>query len=1112
MKKMVFPFLFLAAVSLAAPNPPTAQDPLIAITPVTRSLAQTGGAAAINTSGSGTWRASVSGNWILLTSTSGVAGYPVGYTVSANNGVETRIGYVYVSGYVHTITQAGLGATLESYSATFERSGGSGRIQVNAPSGKTWHATSNVNWIKVSTSSGTGTSSCSFTVSSFNEVATRSGTLTIADNTFTVYQTGRRMQLKSTSATTDYFPDTIKIRVNALADTAWDVSVNRDWLIVTDGGTGLGGDEVKVSVAENQSVNERSGTVTIGTEKFSVRQLGRTALVFKISPTEVSSFGVDGASGERISVTATTDLGWTATSSDDWIELYSGYRSGAGNGIVVYKVKPNPTLQPRSGSITIASKNSSVAAKRLDISQDAAEASLTVGEYEFEAGGESVTIGVNTGSIVGWNVIENLDWLTASTTAMTGPGAVTLRAAANTSIQPRSGIIRIADHEFRVSQKGRGVSISYDETKVFDTDGKTTGDSTENVITVTADSDVSWTAVSSDPTWIIIYSGASGKGNGRVKFIVAPYVGSGEIRTGMITIGNQIAYVTQRPYDLSIEPNGTWVDGNAGAGEIQVSLDIAGVWNAIATEPWITIVKDYSAGTGSGKVIFRYVDNNTGKERTGKIVISGEIYTLTQAARQNFAVSATVDGHGGHVSGGGTYNHGTEISLEAVPDSGYVFDRWSLPGGGTSTENPLVVTVEAANAYTAMFAPLAPELSVSSASLRGVALEWTNLAWATEWRIWRGTSSDRGAAMQIASFSNDGTCAYSDASGNESQTYWYWVEAVGVVDDVWSNGVQGKREKKRFSITYTNLRGTTHSNPAAYLEGTTQTFSDPSGRVGFTFAGWTPSSITSETSGDIVVRANWIQNEYIVRFDLNGADGAMPDESYTYGLWRFLSPTNFSRQAFVFRGWAMESTASKPQYEDAESVKNLTDVNDGIVTLYAVWDPLLGVEGDLDAMVSGNDSTGYVVRPSNGVSEVVVVLPSSLNASKVTVEVSPEVASLIANGAAVRVVKGSYDITSYLNIPAADASGRISLSLATVKQSIANETLDPSMGASFLMSSDAPVLTTSATKPGLTYTLLEGETLDTMSEGDTTTGNGQPWTPSITIKGNSGFYRIKVDK
>ena len=935
-------FVFAVLSLLAAPNPPTAEDPMIAITPVNRSMEQTGGTAAINTSGSGTWRASVSDNWILLTSSSGTAGYPVGYTVSANNGVETRIGYVYVSGYVHTITQAGLGATLGSYSAEFERTGGSGSVQVNAPSGKTWHAKSNAEWITVSAASGTGTRALSFTVAQYDEVSTRSGTLTIADNTFTVYQTGRRMQLTSYSATSDYFAETIKIRVNALASTEWGVSVNADWMTITDPGNGRGGDVVQIALAENPSYNERNGVVTIGTEQFAVRQLGRTALVFKINPTEVSMFGLDGASGERIVVTATPDLEWTAASSADWIELYSGYAFGSGNGNVVYKVKPNPTLYPRSGTITVTAADSAVAVKRLDISQEAAVASLTVDEYEFEAAGGSLTIGVNTGSVVGWNVINSLEWLSISGLSMVGPANITLTAAANTSVQPRSGTIRIADHDFRVSQKGRGVSVSYDETRVFDTDGKTTGENVDNVITVTADADVEWTAVASDPTWIVVYEGMSGRGNGTVKYIVAPYVGSGEIRTGMITIGSEIVYVTQRPYELSIEPNGQWVDGNSGAGEIQVALDLDGVWNAIATEPWIILDKKYNAGTGSGKVLFAYTDNTTGKERTGKIVIAGEIYTLTQAARQVVAVGAGVEGHGGHVSGGGSYNLGSEVTLLATADDGYAFDHWILPGGGTDASGTSLAVTAAAAEYKAVFTPNEPSIEVASASLKGVRLRWNNLAWATQYKVWRGTGGSRSGATEIVTLTNDGVCEYLDTSGVENQSYWYWVEAVGVQDDVWSGAVQGMREKKTFTITYANLRCATHSNPATYREASTLDFSAPSSRRGYTFVRWEPNGISAGTSGDVTVRAIWSQNEYVVRYDANGGGGSLDDDGFTYGFWRYLESDALSRQGYVFEGWSTRKYGVA-EYVAGESVKNLTVESGGVVNLYAVWrstDPL----------------------------------------------------------------------------------------------------------------------------------------------------------------------------
>lgn len=1101
----------VACVAFSVQSAFAAPDPLIAITPVNRSMEQTGGTAAINTSGSGTWKASASDNWILLTSSSGAAGYPVGYTVSANNNVEARIGYVYVSGYTHTIIQSGLGATLGSYSAAFETSGGEGSVQVNAPSGKMWHAKSNVDWISVAAPSGYGVQTLSFTVAQYDEVSTRSGTLTVADNTFTVYQTGRRMQLASYSATSDFFADTIKIRINALASTEWNVNVDADWITVMDAGNGIGGDVVQIAIAENPSYNVRSGIVTIGTEQFSITQLGRTALVFKISPTEVSTFGVDGASGERVAVSATPDLMWTATSSADWIEFYSGYSSGSGDGNIMYKVKPNPTLYPRSGAITVTAADGAVATKRLEISQEAATASLTVAEYEFEAAGESLSVGVSTGSIVGWNVINPVDWLSVSSLSSVGPASITLTASANTSVHPRSGTIQVAGHEFLVSQKGRGVSVSYDVTRVFDTDGKTTGESVDNVITVTADADVEWTAVASDPTWIIIYEGMSGKGNGVVKYIVAPYVGSGDIRTGMITIGSEIVYVTQRPYELSIEPNGQWVDGNSGVGEIQVALDIDGVWNAIATEPWVILDTKYNAGTGSGKVLFAYTDNNTGKTRTGKIVIAGEIYTITQTARQLTAIAAGVEGHGGHVTGGGTYNVGTEIELVAQADNGYEFSHWILPDGSTSSLQSLRVSVAAPVGYRAVFAPLAPQLEVASSSLRGVNLRWTNLAWATQYKVWRGAGSTRSDAAEIAMISNNGTCEYLDASGVENQNYWYWVEAIGVEDDTCSNGVQSRREKKDFSITYANLRGTTHTNPSSYREGSTVAFVAPSARRGYTFAGWVPNGISADTSGEVTVRAIWIQNEYSVRFDLNGASGVMSDEPYTYGLWKYLSPTNFTRTGYVFAGWSDSATASSPLYSDSESLKNLTTELNGVVTLYAVWNALLGVENDPCAVVTGNDIEGFVIKPSSGKSEVVVIMPEGFDQSKVTIEVAPEVQSLVSHGATIKVMKGVHDITAYLNIPS--NGGMQFISSATVKQEVADEALDPKKGATFSMVGATPTLTTSATKPGLTYTLREGITLKTMSDGASKQGDGQPWTPTITVKGSaSGFYRIKVGK
>ncbi|MDO5319298.1 MAG: BACON domain-containing carbohydrate-binding protein [bacterium] len=923
----------LAGGLVAEPNPPTAENPNIGITPVVRSMARAGGTGAINTSGSGTWQASVSAGWITLVGgTSGTAGNPVAYTVAANDGVERRIGYVYVSGYVHTITQEGIGASLGAASFACERAGGSGSVAVLAPAGKSWHARSNVDWITVGSSTGTGAQAVSFRVAAYDEVSTRSGTLTIADCTFTVNQTGRRMMLTTTSAVLDYLADTVKIRVNALASTEWTVSVDAEWATIVDAGNGRGGDQVVLRIAENPSYSARSAVATIGTERFSLRQLGRTSLVFRIDPTE-RSFGAEDAGSDRIAVTATPDLGWSATSDAAWISVYGDYDSGSGSGSVMYRVAPNPTLYPRAGVITVTAVDAAVAVKRVAVSQAAAVATLSMDGYVFEAQGESATVGLSTGAVVGWNVVNTNGWLTISGATRTGPAEITLTAAANTSVKPRRGVVRIADHDFAVSQKGRGVEVDY-QARVFDTDGKTMGRDAENVIRVTTASDVSWTADASDP-WIVVYEGRSGRGNGTVKYIVAPYVGNGEIRTGTITVGDQTVYITQRPYDLSIEPRGDWVEGNGGAGEIQVALDIGSLWTAIATEPWLTIVQQYDSGTGNGKVLFSYTDNNTGKTRTGKIMIAGEVYTITQTARRNIAVTATVDGHGGSVAGGGVYNVGTAITLEAVPEDGYVFTGWTLPGGGTSRAHTIELTVSAAQTYTAHFEPMSLQVRAAETSLRGVRLVWTNLAWAAKYRVWRGTSSSRSQSTQVAECTNDGSCDYLDGTGVENQTYWYWVEAVGVDDDVWSNGVQAKRERKTYAIAYTNLRGATHANSATYREGTSVALAAPRTRRGYTFAGWSPSQIAADATGDQTVRAVWRQNEYTLHFDPNGGTGAMADERFTYGFWKYLSRTNFVNRT-PFLGWSLQK-GGEAVYADAESVKNLTELANGEVTLYAAW-------------------------------------------------------------------------------------------------------------------------------------------------------------------------------
>ncbi len=67
--------------------------------------------------------------------------------------------------------------------------------------------------------------------------------------------------------------------------------------------------------------------------------------------------------------------------------------------------------------------------------------------------------------------------------------------------------------------------------------------------------------------------------------------------------------------------------------------------------------------------------------------------------------TVTVSAEGGSVSGGGTYEYGSVITLTATPETGRKFVKWS----DGNTDNPRTITVTGAATYIAEFEAAAPE-------------------------------------------------------------------------------------------------------------------------------------------------------------------------------------------------------------------------------------------------------------------------------------------------------------------------------------------------------------------------------------------------------------------
>ena len=88
--------------------------------------------------------------------------------------------------------------------------------------------------------------------------------------------------------------------------------------------------------------------------------------------------------------------------------------------------------------------------------------------------------------------------------------------------------------------------------------------------------------------------------------------------------------------------------------------------------------------------------------------------------------------------------------------------------------------------------------------------------------------------------------------------------------------------------------------------------------------------------------AVWDAAPYNVKFDANGSDGTMTDQTFTVDVAQALKANEFSRGGFDFAGWNTEANGSGTSYTDQQTVTNLfKTVNEELVevTLYAQWTP-----------------------------------------------------------------------------------------------------------------------------------------------------------------------------
>jgi hypothetical protein len=297
------------------------------------------------------WTAASSADWVRVAEgQTGSGSGTVRLAVDANSGAP-RSATVTIAGHAFTLQQHGPDCrnTIDPTS----RDAGPGAadivVAVNAAQGCTWTSASQAAWIGIAGSgSGSGSGSVRLTIEANGTGSPRTGTATIAGETFTVRQEGLTCtySITPTQYNAGRGPDDVRVSVAAEDGCGWTATGETDWVAIAEGRNGSGNGVVRLAVQANNGA-ARTATLTIAGQAFTLEQAGCTTA---IKPRDYHS----GRGPDEILISVTADAGctWTATSPVSWVTVVEG-SAGSGDGAVRLRVEPNQGDE-RTAVLTIA--------------------------------------------------------------------------------------------------------------------------------------------------------------------------------------------------------------------------------------------------------------------------------------------------------------------------------------------------------------------------------------------------------------------------------------------------------------------------------------------------------------------------------------------------------------------------------------------------------------------------------------------------------------------------------------------------------------------------------------------------------------------------------------
>jgi len=166
-------------------------------------------------------------------------------------------------------------------SGNYSSEGGTGTINVSTQSGCQWHATESLSWVSITSgSTGNGSGSVHYSVSANNTTSSRTGTISVADRTFTISQDGTpscSWVVYPHSESYSSSGGTGTISVATRFGCQWSASESLSWVTITSGNSSNVSGTVEYSVSANNATITRTGTISVAGDIFTISQDGMVA-------------------------------------------------------------------------------------------------------------------------------------------------------------------------------------------------------------------------------------------------------------------------------------------------------------------------------------------------------------------------------------------------------------------------------------------------------------------------------------------------------------------------------------------------------------------------------------------------------------------------------------------------------------------------------------------------------------------------------------------------------------------------------------------------------------------------------------------------------------------